>query len=84
MIGITLISVGTLKEGYLKEATDEYKKRLSQYAKVDEINIKEDMPKVAEAMQYLQSELERLRRNKYKCVQIVHGYGSTGKAEQYV
>ena len=44
-----------------------------------EINIKEDMPTVAEAMQYLQSELERLRRNKYKCVQIVHGYGSTGK-----
>ena len=44
-----------------------------------EINIKEDMPTVAEAMQYLQSELDRLRRNKYKCVQIVHGYGSTGK-----
>ena len=33
-----------------------------------EINIKEDMPTVAEAMQYLQSELERLHRNKYKCV----------------
>lgn len=44
-----------------------------------EINIKEDMPTVAEAMRYLQFELERLRRNKYKCVQIVHGYGSTGK-----
>lgn len=44
-----------------------------------EINIKEDMPTVAEAMRYLQFELSRLRRNNYKCIQIIHGYGSTGK-----
>ena len=42
MIGVTLITVGTLKEDYLKDAISEYKKRLSQYAKVDEINIKEE------------------------------------------
>ncbi len=42
MIQVTVISVGTLKEGYLREAVAEYKKRLSQYAKVDEINIKEE------------------------------------------
>ncbi len=42
MMQISLISVGTLKESYLKEATLEYKKRLSQYARVDEINIKEE------------------------------------------
>ena len=42
MANITLISVGTLKEGYLKEAVSEYKKRLSQYARVDEVNIKEE------------------------------------------
>ena len=42
MINLTLISVGTLKEKYLREACDEYKKRLSQYARVDEINIKEE------------------------------------------
>ena len=42
MINLTLISVGTLKEKYLREATDEYKKRLSQYARVEEINIKEE------------------------------------------
>ena len=39
---VTLITVGTLKEDYLKEAVAEYKKRLSQYARVDEINIKEE------------------------------------------
>lgn len=44
-----------------------------------EINIKEGMPQVSEAMDYLKSSLDRCRRNKYKCVLIIHGYGSTGK-----
>ena len=39
---LTIITVGTLKEDYLKEAVAEYKKRLSQYARVEEINIKEE------------------------------------------
>lgn len=42
MAHITVISVGTLKENYLRDAVNEYKKRLSQYARVDEINIKEE------------------------------------------
>lgn len=42
MVYISLITVGTLKEDYLKEAVAEYKKRLSQFAKVEEINIKEE------------------------------------------
>ena len=42
MVQITLITVGTLKENYLKDAVDEYKKRLSQYARVDETNLKEE------------------------------------------
>ena len=39
---VTVISVGTLKEDYLKDAIAEYKKRLSQYARVEEVNIKEE------------------------------------------
>lgn len=42
MAEITLISVGNLKEAYWRDALAEYKKRLLQYAKVDEINIKEE------------------------------------------
>ena len=42
MAQITLITVGTLKESYLKDAVAEYKKRLSQYARVDEVNLKEE------------------------------------------
>ena len=42
MINLTIITVGTLKEKYLLDAVAEYKKRLSQFAKVEEINIKEE------------------------------------------
>lgn len=44
-----------------------------------EINIKEGMPLVSEAMDHLKAGLERSRKNKYGCVLIIHGYGSTGK-----
>ncbi len=39
---IKIITVGTLKEDYLKDAISEYKKRLSQYARIEEINIAEE------------------------------------------
>jgi len=42
MTNLTIITLGTLKEKYLIEAVSEYKKRLSAYAKVDEINLKEE------------------------------------------
>ena len=42
MANITIVTVGNLKEGYLREAVAEYKKRLSQYARVDEVEIKEE------------------------------------------
>ncbi len=44
-----------------------------------ELNIKEEMPRTKEAMEYLKTSLKRLRKNKYKCVLIIHGYGSTGR-----
>ena len=42
MVNLTFINVGTLKEAYLTEAVSEYKKRLSAYAKVEEVSIKEE------------------------------------------
>ena len=47
--------------------------------KYTEINIKEDMPIVADAMRYLQDAIVRLKRDKYDVVLIIHGYGSTVK-----
>jgi len=42
MSQITIITVGTLKEKYLTEAVAEYEKRLSQYARVENVNIREE------------------------------------------
>ena len=44
-----------------------------------EVNIKEEMPTVEEAMLYLKSSIDHCKRNGYRCVLIIHGYGSTGK-----
>ena len=38
---IKLICVGKIKEKYLKDAIDEYKKRLSKYTKLDIIELKD-------------------------------------------
>jgi 23S rRNA (pseudouridine1915-N3)-methyltransferase len=39
---LTVITIGTLKEDYLRDAVSEYEKRLMQYAKLDEISLKEE------------------------------------------
>lgn len=42
MVKITVISVGGLKEDYLQKAVSEYEKRLSAYAVVENINLREE------------------------------------------
>lgn len=81
MVQITFISVGTLKEGYLREAVAEYKKRLSQYAKVDEINIKEeqiknedDQSEINRALEYEGEKiLQAIPKDSYKIMLCVEG-----------
>ncbi len=41
MLKITVISVGQLKEDYFRLAVAEYEKRISAYAKIADINLKE-------------------------------------------
>ena len=64
MTQVTIISIGTLKEAYLKDAFAEYKKRLSQYARVDEINLKEETIKneddASEIRRALETEGEKI------------------------
>ena len=91
MVNLTLISVGTLKEKYLREATDEYKKRLSQYARVEEINIKEEAIRneddVSEIARALDSEgdkiLSSIPKDAFKIALCVEGvqYSSEGLAK---
>ncbi len=39
MIKVTLITLGKLKEKYLRDAVDEYQKRLSRYCKLDIVEL---------------------------------------------
>lgn len=81
MTHLTIISVGTLKEDYLKDAVSEYKKRLSQYARVEEINIKEEAIKnedsAAEINRALDVEAEKIissmPKDSYKIALCVEG-----------
>ncbi len=88
MTQITVISVGTLKETYLRDAVSEYKKRLSQYAKVDEINIKEETIKneddYSEVARALEAEgakiLAAIPKDSYKIAMCVEGKECDSKA----
>ena len=90
MARITIISVGTIKESYLREGLSEYVKRISQYAKVEEINLKEeriqnedDQSQITRA---LHSEGEKILsaipKDSYKIAMCVEGkeYDSVGLA----
>lgn len=81
MIQLTVITVGTLKEKYLQDAVSEYKKRLSQFARVEEISIKEeriadeDNPAEIERALSIEGEkiLERIPNSAYTVALCVEG-----------
>ena len=62
MLRIKLITVGTLKESYLREAVREYEKRLGAYAKVEILELKEgrvaENPSAAEISAVLEKEAD--------------------------
>lgn len=64
MLRIKLITVGTLKEGYLREAVHEYEKRLGAYAKVEIVELKEgrvaENPSAAEISAVLEKEADAI------------------------
>ena len=64
MIKITLITLGKLKEKYLREASDEYQKRLSRYCKLDIVEIEpvklNDKPSQSEIDAALEREAEMI------------------------
>lgn len=64
MIKVTVIAVGKLKEKYLRDACDEYLKRLSAFSKVNIVEINEercsDNPSNAEIESVKQREGERI------------------------
>ena len=66
MIKIKIIALGRLKEKYLREAVDEYAKRLSAYAKLEIIEIEperlSDDPSESETQAALKAEAEKIMK----------------------
>ena len=81
MQSLTIITTGTVKEGYLNEAISEYKKRLSAFAKIEEIVLKEERivneANRAEIERALAAEgekiLKRIPKDSYKIALCVEG-----------
>lgn len=48
MIEINVISVGSVKEKYMQELISDYKKRITKYAKIDLIELKDESNKINE------------------------------------
>ena len=63
MTKCTLITLGALKEDYLARAVEEYKKRLSAYATVEEVNLRDEKlltEKDSEVSAALETEADRI------------------------
>ena len=81
MLCVKIISVGTLKEPYLRDAAAEYSKRLSSYCKLNMVQLKEvklpDSPSDKEIATALDDEakaiLAELSPRSYKIAMCVEG-----------
>ncbi len=81
MVGVKIITVGTLKEAYLRDAAAEYEKRLGAFCKLSQTNLKEeklpDSPSASEINNALSKEAERILaempRRAYKIALCVEG-----------
>lgn len=64
MVNVKIISVGSLKESYLREAAAEYEKRLSAFCKLETVELKEarvhDSESATAAKAALADEAERI------------------------
>ena len=81
MIGVKFITLGTLKEGYLREAAAEYEKRLGAFCKMQMVQLKEeklsDNPSENEIKQALEKEAAKIMgeipQRAYKIAMCVEG-----------
>ena len=80
-MNITIISVGKLKEKYLKLAIDEYTKRLGRYCKVDIIELPDektpDNASEKEELQIIRDKIKNLRLEGFANKEIMRMLGIT-------
>ena len=92
MLTMRVITVGTLKEAYWREAAEEYRKRLSAFCRLEEVQLREarlpDRPSEAQIRAALASEGEEMKPyltpRAYKIALCVEGqaFSSPGLAER--
>ena len=64
MLKINLIVMGDIKEKYFKDAIDEYKKRISRFADIKIIELKENAPKNnGEILSCLKRDAEEIKKH---------------------
>ncbi len=88
MIKITLIALGRLKESYLREATDEYVKRLKRYCSLEIIELSpEQLPENpsralvdAALRREAQSIFSKIPKGAYVTAMCVEGKGMSSEA----
>ena len=88
MLTVKLVTVGTLKESYWRDAVAEYKKRLGGFCRFEEINLKEvklpDDPSDAQIASALESEgalmMTHLTPRTYKIALCVEGKQMSSEA----
>ena len=81
MLGIKIISVGSLKESYLKDAIAEYSKRLSSFCNLEIVELKEyklpENPSESDINRALADEAERITKaipqKAYKIAMCIEG-----------
>ena len=81
MIGVKFITLGTLKESYLREAAAEYEKRLGAFCKMQIVQLKEeklsDDPSDGEIRQALEREAQKIMseipQRSYRVAMCVEG-----------
>lgn len=81
MVGVKFITLGTLKEQYLRDAAAEYEKRLSAFCKIQIVQLKEeklsDSPTDGEIEKALEREAEKVMAEipprAYKIAMCVEG-----------
>ena len=81
LLNITILSVGTIKEKYLTDALKEYIKRLGAYARVTEVQCKDehlpDNPSAGEIRAAVEKEgrkiLDALPKRAYVCALCIEG-----------
>lgn len=88
MLSVKIISVGTLKESYLRDACAEYSKRMSAYCKLSQVQLKEarigDSPSQKEIDAALEEEakaiLSEMSPRAYKIAMCVEGKQMSSEA----